>query len=230
MPRSSRIVVPGVAHHVTQRGNRRQQTFFSAGDYARYRDLAAEGCRRAGVTVLAWCLMPNHVHLILVPQSGDGLRAALGNAHRDYAWTINRRNGWHGHLWQERFHSFPMDDAHLLAAVRYVELNPVRARLVPTPEAWPWSSAATRCTGKGDPLVSRECPPPLDAVANWRWFLAQGLDEDALAVQRRHQHNGKPLGGEQFICRLENATGKNLAVRSRGRPNSPEHGGASCSL
>jgi len=127
MARLARIVVPNLPHHVTQRGNGRQRTFFE--DDVHYRDLLGQSCRAAGVAVWAWCLMPNHVHLILVPSDEGGLRAALGEAHRRYTRRVNFREGWRGHLWQERFHSTPMDEAWLLAAARYVELNPVRAKL-----------------------------------------------------------------------------------------------------
>ena len=123
MPRSARIVVPGLAHHVTQRGNRRMAVFFSAGDYVRYRDALGLSCRKAGVVVLAWCLMPNHVHLVLRPKETQGLVRALASAHQHYSWTVNQRRGWRGYLWQGRFNSFPMDEAHCGAAVRYVELN-----------------------------------------------------------------------------------------------------------
>jgi putative transposase len=126
MARLARAVAAGVPHHVTQRGNRRQPTFFGEGDYALYRDLLATWCRAHGVVVWAWCLMPNHVHLVLVPAASDGLRKALGEAHRRYTRTVNRRQGWTGHLWQGRFASCALDPPHLLAAVRYVELNPAR--------------------------------------------------------------------------------------------------------
>jgi putative transposase len=129
MARLARIVVPDIPHHVTQRGNRRQEVFFSEVDYAAYRDLVVESCEREGVRCLAWCLMPNHVHLILTPPRVEALRRALGEAHRRYSRRINFAHGWTGFLFQGRFASYPMDDAHLMAAVRYVELNPVRARL-----------------------------------------------------------------------------------------------------
>src|SRR6185503_8599863 len=141
MPRLARLVVPDIPHHVTQRGNRRQPTFFSDEDYRLYLHLLGEWSRRAGTAVWAWCLMPNHVHLILVPSHEDGLRAALAEAHRRYTRRINAREDWRGHLWQSRFASFPMDEDHLLACARYVELNPVRAGLVARPEHWRWSSA-----------------------------------------------------------------------------------------
>ena len=120
MARLARVVAAGLPHHVTQRGNRRQKVFFGEGDYEIYRGLLAEGCRAAGVAVWAYCLMPNHVHLILVPSDADGLRAALGEAHRRYTRQVNLREGWRGYLWQGRFASFPMDESHLLACARYV--------------------------------------------------------------------------------------------------------------
>ena len=134
MARLPRIVVPGLPHHVAQRGNRRQKTFFGDEDYAEYRRLLSRSCRACATQVLAYCLMPNHVHLILVPATESGLRDALWEAHRRYTRPINFRQGWRGHLWQERFHSFVMDERHLTAAARYVELNPVRARLCQRPE------------------------------------------------------------------------------------------------
>ncbi len=129
-------------HHVTQRGNRRQQTFFNDGDYRQYLDLMQHWCLQHQVAIWAYCLMPNHVHLILVPPSEESLCRAVGEAHRRYTRHINFREGWRGHLWQGRFASFVMDEPYLLAAARYVERNPVRARLVSQAADWPWSSAA----------------------------------------------------------------------------------------
>ena len=133
MARLARIVVPGTPHHVTQRGNGRQQTFFRDGDYLRYRELLGRACRAAEVEVWAWCLMPNHVHLILAPGDADGLRRALSRVHRKYAGEIHARQKRTGHFWQGRFGAVAMDEAHVAAAVRYVLLNPVRARLVARP-------------------------------------------------------------------------------------------------
>jgi REP element-mobilizing transposase RayT len=132
MARIARIVVPAVPHHVTQRGNRRQAVFFGEDDYRAYLALLSEYAGKAGVRVWAWCLMPNHVHLMLAPPSAEALRAALAEAHRRYSRLINFREGWRGYLWQGRFASCPMDEAHALAAARYIELNPVRARLAAT--------------------------------------------------------------------------------------------------
>ncbi len=151
MARIGRIIIPGFPHHVTQRGNRRQQVFFEPSDYALYRDLLAERCRKASVEVWAYCLMPNHVHLVLTPRTPDGLARAIGETHRQYTGFINARARWTGHLFQGRFSSVALDAVHLVAAARYVALDPVRARLV----AWAqeWSSARAHLAGRDDGLV-----------------------------------------------------------------------------
>jgi len=127
MARLARIVVPGFPHHVTARGNRREPIFFEDGDQDIYCDMLAEQMRRHAVAVWAWCLMPNHVHLILCPETGDGLGLAMGAAHRRWANFVNARGRWRGHLFDGRFASVAMDEGHLISAVRYVALNPVRS-------------------------------------------------------------------------------------------------------
>lgn len=134
MARIARVVAEHYPHHITQRGNRRQDTFFCDGDYRDYIKLMAEWCGKGSVKIWVYCLMPNHVHLIAVPESVEGLRRAIGEAHRRYTCQINFREKWKGHLWQGRFSSFLMDEKYLLAATRYVELNPVKAGLASTPE------------------------------------------------------------------------------------------------
>ena len=214
MARLARIVVPGQPHHVTQRGNRRLATFLIEDDYAAYRELLADACRGAGTQVWAYCLMPNHVHLILVPRDEDGLRAALGETHRRYTRRINAREGWHGHLWQERFHSFAMDEAHLRACARYVELNPVRARLVRRARDWRWSSARAHLAGKDDGLV--RTAPLLKRAGDWRAFLADTLDEETLDALRRHGRTGRPLGSARYLDRLETRLGRPVRPGKRG--------------
>ncbi len=174
MARLARVVAPGIPHHVTQRGNRRQQVFFSDDDYVTYRALLMEGCRAAGVAVWAYCLMPNHVHLILTPSDEDGLRAALGEAHRRYTRHVSFREGWRGYLWQGRFASFPMDEAYALVCARYVELNPVGARLTRRARDWRWSSARAHLAGEGDGLVQVR---PLLALAPRLVGLSEGGPE-----------------------------------------------------
>ena len=214
MARLARVVMEGVAHHVTQRGNRRQQVFFGDDDYRAYRALLSEGCAAAGVAVWGYCLMPNHVHLILVPSSADGLRAALAEAHRRYTRRVNFREGWRGYLWQGRFASVAMDEAHLMAAARYVELKPVRAGLAAKVEDWRWSSARAHLEGRDDGLVSTA--PLLERESEWRAFLDQGLREDELAALRAGERTGRPLGSEAFVAALERDLGRTLARRKPG--------------
>ena len=150
-----RIVVPGYPHHVTQRGNRRQQTFFCDDDYRYYIELLSGYAQQSNTEIRAYFLMPNHVHLVMVPSHEDGLRTALGEAHRRYTRHINFRQSWRGHLWQERFHSFLMAEDYLLATVRYVERNPLAAGLCEAPEQWRWSSARAHLKGQDNGLVRR---------------------------------------------------------------------------
>jgi len=213
MARIARVIAAGYPHHVTQRGNRRQQTFFNDEDYAVYLELLSEWTRKHNVAVWAYCLMPNHVHLIAVPETQDGLARAIGEAHRRYTRRINFREGWRGHLWQERFASFPMDEKHLLAAVRYVEMNPVAAGLVDDPEKYRWSSARAHVEGKEDRLV--EVAPLIELVGNWRDYLRLS-DESEIQSLHLHEKTGRPLGGATFIKTLENQLERLLSPQKRG--------------
>ncbi len=214
MARLARVVAAGVPHHVTQRGNRRQQTFFSDRDYEVYRALLAEGCAKARVAVWAYCLMPNHVHLILVPRDGDGLRAALSETHRRYSREVNFREGWRGYLWQGRFASFPMDETYVLACARYVELNPVRARLAARARDWRWSSARAHLRGEDDALV--KVAPLLDHVGDWKAFLGEGLETAARNAIRAGERTGRPLGAPAFVHKLEKKLDRTLVKRKPG--------------
>ena len=220
MARLARVVVPAVAHHVTQRGNRRQETFFNDEDYGAYLSLLGEWCGRLAVEVWAYCLMPNHVHLIVVPDSEDGLRRALGEAHRRYTRRINFREGWRGHLWQGRFASFAMDERYLLRAARYVELNPVRAKLCRAPWRWRWSSAAAHVAGRDDGLV--RVGPLLERVKDWREFLAEALDLEEAELLRRHERTGRPLGKPAFLDRIERTLHRVVRPAKRGPKPKPQ--------
>ena len=224
MARIARVVAPGYPHHVTQRGNRRQKTFLRDDDYAAYLELMAEWCGQCGVKVWAYCLMPNHVHLVVVPSSADGLARGIGEAHRRYTRRINFRKGWRGHLWEGRFSSFVCDDAHLLAAVRYVETNPVRARLCRKPWRYPWSSAAAHVAGADDALV--KVAPMLEIVAqrmpDWQAYLALETPDETLRRLRLHERTMRPLGDAGFIGKLERLLGRRLARRKPG-PKPKKH-------
>ena len=215
MVRLARLVIPGLPHHVTQRGNRRQQTFFCEEDYAAYLELMAEWCTERGVEIWAYCLMPNHIHLIAVPGSEDGLRRAIGEAHRRYTRRINFREKWRGYLWQGRFASFVMDEPYLLAAGRYVELNPVRANLAADAAEWPWSSARAQLAGRDDRLV--KAAPMLAMVNDWRALLDSAMPEDQVKQLRDHGRTGHPLGSAAFVAGLEKTVGQILRPRRAGR-------------
>ena len=170
MSRLARLVFSGLPHHVTQRGNGRAQTFFSYMDYALYRDLLAASCRAANVEIWSWVLMPNHVHLILTLADADGIRRALAPVHRRYPGAIHARLRRTGHFWQGRFGAVAMDEAHLAAAVRYLALNPVRARLVEQAHDWPWSSVHSHLSGCNDGIAT--LAPVLNRFPRFAEFIA----------------------------------------------------------
>lgn len=174
MPRAARVVIPGLAHHVVQRGNRRQRVFYTHGDCRNYVRMLADACEANDVRCFAWCLMPNHVHLILEPGNADGLRAVMSSVNTRFAQRINRREGCNGHLFQDRFRSYPMDEAHLLVAARYVENNPVKAGMVARPADWRWSSARAHLGIEPDRLTAVES---LGAhIGNWEAYLRDGIE------------------------------------------------------
>lgn len=223
MARLARVVIPGIPYHVTQRGNRRQQTFFCEEDYALYRDLLADAARRAGTRVWAYCLMPNHVHLIVVPSHEDGLRMTFADAHRRYTGFVNARQRWTGHLWQGRYGAVAMDEAHLMAAARYVALNPVRARLAERAEDWRWSSARAHLAGKDDRLV--EVAPLLERYGDFAVFLGCAEDSRATQTLRMAETTGRPAGGSEWVAEIERRSGRVLAPRKRGpRPRQEDAG------
>ena len=214
MARLARIAVPGIPYHVTQRGNRRQPVFFQEDDYRLYLTLLQQHGARFGLQLWAYCLMTNHVHLIVVPATAQSLAHGLGEVHRRYTRQVNFREGWRGYLWQGRFASYPLDEPYLIAALRYVERNPVAAGLVARAEAYPWSSARAHVTGTPDPLLS---PHPLtDHISDWGTFLT--APEDAVLRTRLEYHGrtGRPLGTSSFIAHLERQLGRPIHPRKPG--------------
>jgi putative transposase len=214
MARLARIVIPDIPHHVTQRGNRRQPVFFGEADYRAYLDLLIEQTKKAGVAVWAWCLMPNHVHLILVPSDPDGLRRALARVHRAYAGIIQARRKRSGHFWQGRFGAVAMDEQHLAAALRYVALNPVRARLVERAQDWRWSSTRAHLRGKADGITALK--PIRDRFPDLADLLATETEADIVGRLRAAETIGRPLGDDRFLTRLERLTGRTLKPGKRG--------------
>lgn len=219
MSRVARIVVPGFAHHVTQRGNRRADVFETDDDRDAYLHFLTKYADKHGLEVWAYCLMTNHVHLVAVPEREDSLAKALRDAHTVYAMRFNTRTRLTGHVWQGRFYSCPMDETHLWAAVRYVERNPVRAGLVSRAEDYPWSSAPAHCGLRHDGVLSKEFPPA-GVVADWAEWLESEDDADVQRL-RTCTRVGRPCGTAPFVARLESLLGRVLAPQPRGRKPKP---------
>jgi len=226
MPRRPRFVDPGVPHHVTQRGNNRQDVFFSEQDRIRYVQMLREYSRRHDVRILAWCVMTNHVHLIMVPGTSGSLALALGQAHSQYSLEHNRHHGRIGHLWQNRFFSCPLEPSHLLSAMRYVELNPVRAKMAAEAWDWRWSSArAHTLLHAHDDLLDwpwrdwmEEARLGAWSCADWKATLLAPAPDEELDRMRRAIKLGEPLGSDEFVMDLEAKAGRPLRVGERGRP------------
>lgn len=220
MPRLARLVVPGIPHHITQRGNRRQRVFFSDSDKPLYLRLLYDKSTEAGLRFLAYCLMDNHVHLIAIPKDKDDFASVLGETHRKYSTIVNIREKWKGHLWQGRYGSCPLDDIHLFAAVRYVERNPVRAGLVVRAEEYPWSSARSHLGLRDDPLLAGT--QGYLNFGNWSEYLEEKEDQAFLKAIRLHDRTGRPLGTEEFLVKLEALTGRCLRKRKTGPKTSKD--------
>ncbi|MSM38134.1 MAG: transposase [Geobacter sp.] len=217
MARISRIVVPGYPHHVTQRGVRSMDVFHSDEDRRAYLAFLSEEAARFNVEILSWCLMTNHVHFIAVPNSETSLARGFGEAHRRYTRMKNFSQGVRGYLFQGRFSSCVLDQRHLLAAARYVALNPVVAGMVETPWEYPWSSTRYHCgLSDHDPLVKDRTL--LGLVTDWREFLSCKASTEPDRLQQSIR-TGRPAGDEQFIAAIENLTGRELKIKPAGRPS-----------
>ena len=221
MPRRPRVIIPGVAHHVTQRGNNRQQVFFSDADRRFYLHLLTRHAIRYGTRILGYCLMTNHVHLVVLPERENSLARTFGRAHSEYALARNRAARRTGHLWQNRFFSCPLDAGHLENAMRYVELNPVRAGLTANSWDWHWSSARAHTFRRaGDKVLTGNWADHFDGwdYARWQGVLLAGMSEGESGAVRRATETGQPLASHEFVKQLERHTGRRLLVLARGRP------------
>jgi len=216
MARQARIVLPDTPHHITQRGNRGEPVFFEKGDYEAYIDILAEECADKGVAIWAYCLMANQIQMIAVPRKENALGRAFGEAHRRYTRRINERNSWRGHLFQDRFFSYPMDETHLMNAVRYIETTPVMMEVAPTPESYLWSSARAHLKGREDKLLSPE-KPLLHFVPDWGNFLKDWPEEQDPAAIERHLQTGRPRGSDYFLDSVESMVGRTVRPQKPGR-------------
>ena len=216
MARLARIIMPGVPHHIVQRGNRNQMVFFSDEDKALFLKILTFQCVKENIAIWCYCLMNNHFHLIAVPEKPAGLARAIGETQRKYTWFVNARNNWKGHLWQDRFQSFAMDETHLYNCVRYIERNPVRAGLVSLAEEYQWSSARAHVFGFKDPVLSPM--PKLSYINDWSAYLRGQENEQELELLRKNSRTGRPLGSDDFVKHLEDSLGRCIRPKKPGRP------------
>ena len=219
MSRQARVVIPGMPHHIFQVGNNHQDVFLGDEDRVVYLSLFREQCLKHGVRVLGYCLMPNHVHFVAVPLREDSLNLAVGRTHLIYAQQSNRLHGRSGHLWQGRFNSCALDDLYTVAAMRYIEGNPVRAKMTRVPWTYRWSSAAAHC-GAPDAsgLLDLRMWNSYVRGVDWKHVVAQPDEEEALIALRRNTQTGFPLARTSVVSRLERALDRRLRPRPVGRP------------
>lgn len=222
MARLARVVAVDVAHHVTQRGNARQFILASDAERTVYLDLLRQSLQDHPLSLIGYCLMSNHVHLVVIPRREEALAKALKDAHGRYASYWNGAHASSGHAWQGRFYSCPLDVGHLWEALRYTELNPVRAGMIAEAAQWKWSSAAAHC-GEAElaEFLDMELWRQHWSAARWREFLDAGETESELEAIRQCTHTGRPLGNSEFVKSLEQSMRRQLAPRKGGRPARP---------
>lgn len=220
MPRQARVVFPNIPHHIIQRGNRREDVFFSDSDRKQYLEWLKEYCKEHKVEILAYCLMTNHIHLIAVPTTEDGLQKVLKPLHMRYAQKINRERGWKGHFWQGRYFSSPLDGEYLLFATRYIERNPIRVKKVRKAENYKWSSARGHCGAAQDDILTKKMKwlNKYEGIDNWRQWLSIKEEKEKTDLIRRNTEKGIPTGSGRFIRRLEKLSDRVLEYRPIGRP------------
>jgi putative transposase len=219
MSRLARAIAVGCAHHITQCGNNHQKVFLADDDRRVYLELLREQAAKYGLEVLAYCLMDNHVHLVAIPHTEEALAQAVGRTHFRYTQHFNRLHRRSGHLWQGRFFSCALDGRHLWTAIKYVELNPVRAKLCRRAWRYAWSSAALHVDRKAESeLLNLTRWYKQVTAEEWRRELAEGLTADEAARIRLRTHTGRPLGSDSFLSKLEARLGRRVRPLPVGRP------------
>ncbi len=217
MPRISRVVAVGYPHHITQRGNYRQSVFESDEDYIQYLKWLKEYSEKHSLKIWAYCLMKNHVHFVGVPIKDDSLAKVFNTLHMRFSQYFNQKKKARGHLWQGRFYSCILDERHLYAAIRYVENNPVRARIVEKPHEYKWSSAKSHVYGETNAILSDDCYL-VKEKDNWLEYLMETDDPVMIDNIRHSSKTGRPCGDELFIEKMENLIGRKLRALPKGRP------------
>ncbi len=217
MPRIARAVAVGFPHHITQRGNYRQRVFEGDDDYRQYLEWLQFYGKKYSLKIWAYCLMGNHVHFIVVPMAVDSMSRTFNTLHMRYSQYFNRRHEDKGHLWQGRYYSCALDEPHLYAGIRYVENNPVKARIVKRAEQYTWSSARAHVKRIADLVLAGDCYL-VESIDDWSTYLREKEDAVLIGDIRNSTKTGRPCGDDSFIEKIEKRLGRKLAAFSRGRP------------
>jgi len=217
MARIARVVYPGVAHHITQRGIRRLDIFIDDDDKRFFIKLLQKYSEKYQLKIHAYCLMSNHIHLVAVPVKPQSMQNAMHDLCTRYAAYFNRKYNFSGHLFQNRYFSTPLEGEHSENAARYVEQNPVRAGMVTRADIFPWSSARGNCGVTEDKLLDSESPILKDPE-NWRVALTENLNDVVTKKIQKATKSGKPLGSDKFIKEIETKLKRKIKSQKRGRP------------
>ena len=218
MPRIARAVAKGYPHHIIQRGNNRDLVFFDDGDKRRYFELLKKYAEKWDGVLLAYCLMSNHVHLLVKPVKDKSLYKMMQGLTLCYSQYANRKYGRSGRLWENRYHSCIVDrEKYLWAVARYIEQNPVRAGLVKKADDYAYSSARAHVKGIEDGVLGEELFDK-GQRGDYTHLLRTGLKEDEIEAIRYHTRSGRPFGEEEFVKCMERKLRKPLVRRPRGRP------------
>ena len=220
MPRIARVIVVDQPHHITQRGNYGQDVFLDDSDREKYLSFLNEYRKKYKLSILAYCLMTNHIHFIVIPHTEEALSKVFNTTHMRYSQYFNKKVKEKGHLWQGRFYSCALDNVHLMEAVRYVERNPVRARMVKQPYQWKWSSALEHVGKQSEDVLGVGQFLNYAGIDESEWlnYLAEREDEKVIVDLKKSTLTGRPLGEESFIAELEKKTGRRLRALPWGRP------------
>jgi len=216
MPRTARAAVAGVCYHVINRGNAHATVFHSGADYERFIHLLRRATGRAPVSIFAYCLMPNHFHLVLRPEADSALATYMHWLSTSHVRAHHRRYGTDGRVWQGRFNAFPVqNDAYLLTVMRYVERNALRAALVARAEDWPWGSLAARRQGGRRGLLH---PAPVSLPKNWLELVNAPQTAAEIEAVRHSIRRGSPFGSSEWVQQTASELGLEFTLRARGRP------------